>query len=901
MTKVCLIDGSGYIFRAFYALPEMTSPQGLPVNAVYGFLTMFMRLLKNIPCDYCVVLFDAKRENFRNEIFAQYKTNRAETPELLIPQFPLIRKAVEVMGLHYVEQEGYEADDLIATYAKLAADKGFDVTIVSADKDLMQLIRPGITFYDGMKDKFFTPDDVKEKFGVYPDKVVDVQALSGDKIDNVPGVPGIGPKTAAELVNQYGSLEAVLTGAAEMKPSRRRDLLLQYSEDARVSLRLVTLKNDVPIQAELEEFHCCAPIKRNLMEFVDELGFKSIRTKLEQWADERGCGRDSADNTPPKIEATQVHYEKITSPQQLEALKNAIYATGKMAFQVVGNNEEFAGISISTGENSASYIPLPSDADDDLFGFGGEKSLAKATISDFLQKVLNDKRILKIAADIKTQWHLLDKLCADKADLFPYDDIAIMSYDLDSSEHEHTLEAISAVFLQKNLVMPKAANKREKINFEADEYDGYVYKVSDYVMQLQRILRRRLFTEKKSFVYESIDRRLAAVLRKMENTGIMVDVRGLQELDKEFEVQLKTIEHKVYELAGEEFNLNSPQQVGAILYQKFGLKGKKTASGKFNTSAEVLETMSEESELAAKILEWRMYAKLKTTYTSALLEVKDAADRVHTTFAQTVVNTGRLASSNPNLQNIPNRSEIGRKIKKCFVARPGYKLVAADYSQMELRLMAEVAGVSALKEAFAGGIDVHSATAARVFNIPYEQVDREHRSRAKAINFGIIYGISQFGLAKQIGISREDAKRYIESYFQIMPEVKKYMEQTIDFARTNGYVCTKMGRKCFIAGINDSNQRIVSFAQRAAINAPIQGGAADIVKLAMLRIDKALEKYNGEVRLLLQVHDELVLEAREDLVEEIMLLLKTIMENVVAGDVKLSVEVGSGSDWSMAH
>lgn len=905
MTKVCLIDGSGYIFRAFYALPNMTAPDGTPVNAVYGFVTMFMRLLQKIPCDYCVVLFDAKRQNFRNEFLPEYKANRAETPELLIPQFDLIHRAVEVMGLPYVMQEGFEADDLIATYAKQATDRGFETVVVSADKDLMQLIKTGVEYYDGMKDKFYTPEDVKEKFGVYPDKVVDVQALSGDKIDNIPGVPGIGPKTAAELVNEYGSLQGVLDNADKIKQQKRREVLLANKEAAEISLKLVTLKTDVPVEHPLDDFKCQIPFKEQLFDFIDKYGFKSIRPKLEKWVEERYTKLGATTvNTDTPSSATSVKYFKINTRAQLENIYKEIKAAGQFAFQLLHDGTKTVGISLCVTPCRACYLAIPQQYNDsDLFAFEAHKNqeLEFTAIYKFLRAILNDKDILKIAVDLKTQWHHLNALCDEVLDLWPYDDLAIMSYDLDSSEHEHNLPTLSTLFLDEQLTEPKAANKNTVLNFEAEEAGDYIYQAADFIARLHPILKKRLFTEHKNYVYEILDRRLSQVLMKMEHAGVVINNKTLAELDTEFEAKMQQTEKEIFTLAGEEFNLNSPAQIGTLLFEKMGLKGKKTATGKYNTGADVLEQLAEEHEIAAKILEWRSYAKLKSTYTTSLLEARDKNNRVHTTFSQTVVNTGRLASSNPNLQNIPNRTEIGRKIRECFEAEKGYKLVAGDYSQMELRLMASVADVKALKEAFAAGADIHAATAARVFGLAPNQVDREHRSRAKAINFGIIYGISQFGLAKQINVSREAAKQYIESYFKIMPEIKKYMEETTTFAHRYGYVETPFGRKCALLGINDQNQRIASFAERAAINAPIQGGAADIVKLAMQRIDTALQQQNLDARLLLQVHDELVVEAAEADAPKVAAIMKEIMENTASTDVKMVATIGIGDKWNDAH
>ena len=654
----------------------------------------------------------------------------------------------------------------------------------------------------------------------------------------------------------------------------------------------------------MEEFKCKAPHNTDLLAFIDKYGFKSIRPKIEKWAEER-CGAVGTTEVAVKAEpAKQAHYEKITNRPQLEALYKKIKATAQVAFQVMFDGEKVVGIGLAPEPYEACYLPIPQQfSGGDLFSFetAQPQDLEFATVCKFLRAVFNDKDILKIAADIKTQWHYINALCGEKSDLWPYDDLAIMSYDLDSSTHEHTLPVLAEMFLDASLASPKAPTRREKIDFTAPEYGDYVFAAADYAARLYPLLKERLFAEKKNYVYESLDRRLAAVLLDMEDAGITVNDKALRELDIEFEKQMAVIEKEIYALADEEFNINSPVQIGHILFEKMGLKGKKTATGRYNTGAEVLELLAEEHEIAAKILEWRTFAKLKSTYTTALLEACDSQNRVHTTFAQTVVNTGRLASSNPNLQNIPNRTDIGRKIRACFVAKKGYKLVAADYSQMELRLMASVADVKALKEAFAEGVDIHAATAARVFGLAPDKVDREHRSRAKAINFGIIYGISQFGLAKQIDVSRDVAKQYIDSYFAIMPEVKDFMDKTMAYAHRYGYVETPFGRKCAVAGINDQNHRISSFAERAAINAPIQGGAADIVKLAMQRIASAIKERSLDARLLLQVHDELVIEAREDIVPQVAEIMKTIMENAADTTVKMVAEVGFGDNWNDAH
>ena len=624
--------------------------------------------------------------------------------------------------------------------------------------------------------------------------------------------------------------------------------------------------------------------------------------KLQKWIEERCCVLGGASTAVEKEEPA--NYRKIQNTEDLKVLYQEICTTQQFSFQVLHNGVEPEALSISTAENSACYLPIPQVAGEaDLFAHKEVSQLDKEAVKKFLLAVMENQNILKIALGLKTQWHYLNKICGKQLDLWPYHDVAVMSYDVDSSLHEHTLQVLSDMLLDKKIAQPKLTQKIKKIDFFNEEYGNYVFESADYVLRLYHILKDSLFHERKMYVYEMLDRRLLQVLLKMEDEGIVIDENCMAELNDEFARQMSQCENEIFALAGTTFNLSSPKQIGEILFDKLGFSGAKktTGTGNYNTSAEVLEQLAEEHEIAAKILEWRSYAKLKSTYTTALLEVKDQNNRVHTTFSQTVVNTGRLASSNPNLQNIPNRSEIGRKIRACFVARKGYKIVAADYSQMELRLLASVADVKALKEAFAAGVDIHAATAARVFGLKPEEVDREHRNRAKAINFGIVYGISQFGLAKQIGTTKEVAKQYIDSYFAAMPEVKTYMEKTIEFARSHGYVLTPMGRKCAVLGINDKNHRIVSFAERAAINAPIQGGAADIVKLAMQKVYQAMQEHQLDGRLLLQVHDELVLEVKAEHAQQTAELLQKIMEEAADTAVKMVVETGVGDTWASAH
>lgn len=914
--KVCLIDGSGYIFRAFYGLPMMTSPTGVPVNAVFGYTNMFLRLTQSIKCDYCLVLFDAKRRNYRNEIFPDYKGTRAEIPEELIPQFPIIREATNALNLNYLEMEGYEADDLIATYARQATEKGMEVVVVSADKDLMQLIRDGVEYYDPMKDKFYGSEDVKEKFGVYPERVVDVQALAGDSIDNVPGVPGIGLKTAAQLINEFGSLEEVLNRASEIKQNKRRETLLANIDNARISLQLVTLKNDVPVEKDITAFSCRAPHLDVLHKFIDDYGFRSLKNRIEKWVDER-CSALPEDVQNTVFKEVEKHYELVQTEEQLKKWVERIKQKRLFAFdtETTGFNPVFdkiVGFSLATEEGVACYVPLAhvSGHKTDLFSAPADNEIRQldfATVKKHLAPLFADKAILKIGHNIKFDMHFFAQVIGENAVFAPVEDTAVISYVLDSSTHGHGMDELAEIFLQYQTIKYEevCGSGRDKITFDKVELNkalAYAAEDADVTLRLYNVLKPRLFAEKLLNVYESFDRPLIPVLKDMEQQGIMVDAQALHRLSSDFESRMRILETEIYNLAGEEFNLSSPKQIGEILFGKMGLKGKKTPGGAWQTGADVLEELAEDGcELAQKILDWRALAKLKSTYSDALLVLLDKNSRVHTTFSQIVANTGRLASSNPNLQNIPIRTEEGKKIRECFIARPGCKIISSDYSQVELRLLAAVADVKALKNAFAAGVDIHAATASHVFGIPYDKVDANTRRHAKAINFGIVYGISAYGLARQIGVAPEDAKAYIDAYFREMPEIKKYMDDTIAFARANDYVLTPFGRRCSIMGINDKNKRLAANAERAAINAPIQGGAADIIKLAMNRIPDELKKRGLKTKMLVQVHDELVFEAPENEVEEASKIIKAIMEGVVNLSVPFVAEVGVGDNWTQAH
>lgn len=898
--KVCLIDGSGYIFRAFFASPKMTNPEGLPVNAVYGFLNMFLSLTANIKCDYCLVLFDAKRQNFRNEFFPDYKATRPELPEDLKPQFALIHEVVEALNLQWLQMEGYEADDLIATYTDLALKDGKEVTIVSADKDLMQLIRPGVSFYDSMKNKFFTPEDVKEKFGVYPEKVTDVQALAGDSTDNIPGVPGIGLKTASELVNQFGSLEAVLEHANEIKQNKRRELLIAHKEDALISQKLVTLKPDVEVEIPLNKLKCMAPHQDILINLLDRHAFKSLKNKALNWL------KQKCSDLPEEKELVPT-YKLIQTEDDLRTLYTSIKSENTFSFQTHTQNNELIGLSISLKDAKSFYIPITNEiAILDLFSapITSSAGISPQLLQKFITPLFENPSILKIGFNLKEGLQILEKTFKTTIDITAYDDVAIIAYDLFSSGISNTLEGLSSELLQLNLKLSSPEYK--KVDFKTlPQLDclKIFAEVSDYIMRLHLLLRPMLADEKRLFVYDNIDRPLLKTLHNMERAGIMVDTLKLKEMDAVFDKKMNELSAEIYSIVGKEFNLSSPKQIGEILYNDLGLKSKKHKSGSFNTSAEVLEKLAEEHIVPKKIIEWRQYQKLKSTYTTALLSLTDFNNRIHTTYSQTSVNTGRLSSLNPNLQNIPIRTEIGREIRKCFIAKPGHKIIASDYSQVELRLMATIADVKFLQSAFNENVDIHRKTASQVFNIPYEEVDSSLRRRAKAINFGIIYGMSAYGLSKEISVTPGEAQNYIDAYFTQMPEIKTYMENTINFAKVNGYVLTPLNRKISIYGIQDSNKNIVGFGERAAINAPIQGGASDIIKMAMNKIAYKLKTEGYQTKMLLQVHDELVFEAPDNEVDTVSKLIKEEMENITGIELKvpLVAEVGIGNNWGDAH
>ncbi|MCJ9428080.1 DNA polymerase I [Kordiimonas marina] len=915
---IYLVDGSGFIFRAYHALPPMTRKDGTPVNAVYGFSNMLFKLLQDLGENekptHLAVIFDAARKNFRNDIYADYKAHRPPAPEDLVPQFSLIRDAVVAFGVPSIELEGYEADDLIATYAAEARKRGWKVTIVSSDKDLMQLIDDDTELFDSMKNVRIGYDGVEAKFGVTPDKVVDVQSLAGDSVDNVPGVPGIGIKTAAQLINEYGDLDTLLARAGEIKQPKRRESLIEHAEMARISRELVRLAKDAPVEVGLDDFTVHEPEAGPLQAFLDAQQFRSLKVKVNHH-----YGHDLA-ATDPVSDAVTVEKTEYVCVTDMDALKGWIKAAteaGQVAVdtETTGLNTskaDLVGVSLSIEPGKACYIPVGHGV------MGGDllaekpKQIDKAEALAALKPLLEDPAVLKIGQNLKYDMSILAR---EGIDLHPIDDTMLMSYALDAGLHGHGMDELSSLHLDITPIPFKdvAGTGKKQITFDQvplDKATDYAAEDADITGRLYRILKPRLAPEQVTTVYETLERPLVPVLSAMERAGIKVDVAELNRLSNEFATGIQKLDEEIQKLAGRPFNVASPKQLGEILFEDMGLKGGKKSSktGAWTTDAEVLEGLANEGhELPAKVLQFRQFAKLKSTYTDALVaQVNDRTGRVHTSYHLAATTTGRLSSNDPNLQNIPIRTEEGRKIRKAFIAEKGNVLIAADYSQIELRILAHIAGIDALKEAFEKGTDIHAMTASEVFGVPVEGMDPMVRRQAKAINFGIIYGISAFGLARQLGISRGDAQGYIDAYFERFPGIRHYMTETVDGAKEKGYVSTLFGRKCHIKALTDKNPMKRGFGERAAINAPIQGTAADVIRRAMIHMPAALEDAGlTDVRMLLQVHDELVFEAPEGLAEKAVPVIRETMANACAPALELTVplivDCGIGKDWEEAH
>ncbi|WP_249691570.1 DNA polymerase I [Stappia sp. WLB 29] len=985
-----LVDGSTFIFRAYHALPPLTrKSDGLPVGAVSGFCNMLWKLLQEglTPEEgdeptHMAVIFDHSAKTFRNEIYPQYKAQRPEPPEDLIPQFGLIREATRAFSVHCIEQEGFEADDLIATYARAAAAAGARVTIASGDKDLMQLIGPRIGMIDTMKNKIFGEAEVFEKFGVGPDKVIEVQALAGDSVDNVPGVPGIGLKTAALLVSEFGDLETLLSKADTIKQAKRRENLIAFADQARISKQLVTLKDDVPVEQPLETLvvngfdgtRAIAFLKA--MEFttltrrvgevtgLDVAGVEPASLVVRGWHEPDGKGRmmeggpgaqpegaapDSAapavgtaapapasaagsdgglwrpqavaETAAAQAAAQKVDpsgYETVMDLDRLRAWVAEATELGRVAVDTETTSldamqAELVGVSLATQPGRACYIPLAHvDGEGDLLGGGGliPGQIPMSEALAVLKPLLENSGVLKIAQNLKYDWLVLKRYGIEIA---PFDDTMLLSYALDAGKGGNGMDALSERWLGHTPIPFKevAGSGKSMITFDKvplDKASAYAAEDADVTLRLWQVLKPRLAAEHMAGVYERLERPMVPVLARMEERGISIDRQMLSRLSGDFAQGMAALEAEIHELAGESFNIGSPKQLGDILFGKMGLPGgKKTKTGAWSTSVSVLDDLAAEGhELPSRIVEWRQLSKLKSTYSDALPGfVNPQTGRVHTSYALAATTTGRLSSSEPNLQNIPVRTEAGRKIRKAFVAEKGMKLVSADYSQIELRVLAHMADISQLKQAFSEGLDIHAMTASEMFGVPIEGMDPMVRRRAKAINFGIIYGISAFGLAAQLGIPRGEAAEYISTYFKRFPGIRDYMEETKKFVHANGYVTTIFGRRAHYPEVNTSNPNHRAFYERAAINAPIQGSAADILRRAMIRMEDRLSASRLAARMLLQVHDELIFEVPEAEVEPTIALVREVMETAAEPAVTLSVplhvDARAADNWDEAH
>jgi DNA polymerase-1 len=967
---IFLVDGSSYIFRAYHALPPLSrKSDGLQVNAVLGFCNMLWKLLREMKPDehptHLAVVFDKSEKTFRSDLFSQYKANRSPPPDDLRPQFALIREAVRAFDIPCLEQGGFEADDLIATYVREACEAGATAIIVASDKDLMQLVRDCVLMYDSMKDRRIGIPEVMEKFGVPPEKVVDVQALIGDSTDNVPGVPGIGVKTAAQLICDYGDLETLLARASEIKQDKRRQTLLDHAANARLSKKLVTLDDRVPLEVPLAELAVHEPDYKRLIAFLKAMEFMTLTRRVCEFAN-IDAGLIDADanlraasapkplTSPPAPRAAPATMRETGRTEPVQALtpQLLVQARAKEARQAkfdrrqyeivrdldrlqswIGRARELGalavdtttasldpmqaslcGLALATGANEACYVPLGHRQGGEGGSlFVGElvaDQIEEAAALAALKPILEDASVLKIGHNIKFD---LQMLALRGITLVPYDDTMLMSYVLDAGRGDHGLEALAKRYFEHTTIdlNELTGSGKSRLSFECVEVEKaarYAAEDADITLRLWRVLKPRLASERVSTVYETLERPLVSVLARMERHGISIDPEALSRLSVDFGRKATALESEIQKLAGEPLNPGSPKQLGDILFGKFGLPGgTKTKTGAWSTGARALDDLAEQGhELPRKILEWRQVAKLRSTYTEALpFHLNAKTKRVHTSYALASTTTGRLASSEPNLQNIPIRTEEGRKIRRAFIASPGHKLVSADYSQIELRLLAEIAGIEALRKAFREKLDIHAMTASEMFGVPIAGMPSDVRRRAKAINFGIIYGISAFGLANQLGIEREEAGAYIRRYFERFPGIRDYMEESKAFAKKNGYVLTLFGRKCHYPDISNPNPSIRSFNERAAVNARLQGTAADIIRRAMVRMDAALAKERRSARMLLQVHDELVFEVREDEVEETMPLIRKVMEDApfpaLSLSVPLAVDARAAANWDEAH
>jgi DNA polymerase-1 len=913
-----LIDGSGYIFRAYYALPPLSrKSDGLPTGAVSGFCSMLFKLLEDSRSDdsihkptHFAVIFDSAKKNFRNDIYSDYKANRTEAPEDLAPQFEYIRKAVKAFNLPSIELINYEADDLIATYAKQIINAGAKVTVISSDKDLMQLVSDKTRLYDPMKNKVLGEKEVFEKFGVKPNQVIDVQSLAGDSSDNVPGVPGIGVKTAAELINKYKTLDILLKNIKEITQTKRRETLLTNKDKAILSKRLVTLKDDVPVKDVPQSFIMKPVDKDKLFDFLREMEFSRLLSQAISFygesqnliSDKSTQGKKKFDN---KVNVKK--YECILDEKSLDKWikileEKTVIAVDTETSSLNPLEAELVGISFSYEQNKACYIPLAHK----------EKSLKKELVIRKIKPILEDPSIKKVGQNIKFDLIVLKQ---NGIDINPIEDTMLISYTLDAGSNRHNMDTLAELHLGHKTITFKelVGTGKNKLNFadiDIVRATEYAAEDADITLRLYEKLKERLDEEKLNKIYEYFEKPMVKLLAKLESNGIKVDAGQLKKLSAEFEKKLKKIEKDIFVIAGKEFNIGSPKQLGEIIYNDLKIaKLKKTKKGSLATNANVLEDLAFTGhKFPNLVLEWRQVSKLKNTYTDALQEhINSRTKRVHTSFLLAATNTGRLASSDPNLQNIPIKSEHGREIRKSFVAEKGNVLVSADYNQIEMRILADMADVKELKKAFKNNEDIHSLTASQVFNVPIEKVNEELRRKAKAINFGIIYGITQYGLAKQISVSNQEALDFINAYFKKFPEIKDYMNSTIKSCRTKGYVNNIFGRRIHLKGINDKNFSVRSFQERAAINAPIQGSAADIIRLAMIKLDELIDNDKKfKTKMLLQIHDELIFECSKNDKEYTQKIIKEAMMSISSSDyhmfsIPLNVSIKSGLNWGEAH
>ena len=913
-----LIDGSGYIFRAYYALPPLTrKSDGLPTGAVSGFCSMLFKLLEDSKSNqnlqkptHFAVIFDSARKTFRNEIYSDYKANRAEAPDDLAPQFDYIRKSVLAFNLPSLELINYEADDLIATYVEMILKEGAKVTIVSSDKDLMQLYKKNVRIYDPMKNKFISEEDIKNKFGVGASKVIDVQALAGDSSDNVPGVPGIGVKTAAELINKYGDLEKLLKSAHEIKQNKRRETLIENKDKALISKKLVTLKSDAPVNKNLTDLELKSIDKDKLYKFLREMEFNRL---LSSAISAYGEPNLTSIKNEVKIEKNQkaINKKEYYLIENLEQIDNWITEAeelGEVAVDTETNSldphqAELVGVSLSSKIGKACYIPI---------GHKSNKCIEKDLVLKKLKPLLEDPSIKKIGQNIKFDFIVFFKHGINMTSM---EDTMLMSYVLDAGKNRHNMDTLSEIHLNHKTISFKdlVGTGKKEINFsevDVEKAKDYAAEDADITFRLYKKFQKSLKDEKMINIYEIFEKPLLKILAFMEIEGVKIDNKFLKSLSNKFEKKIVKIQNEVFKISKKEFNIASPKQLGEILYNDLKIADlKKTKKGSFATSASVLEDLAFKGhKFPQLVLDWRQVSKLKNTYSDSLPEhINPNTQRVHTSFLLAATTTGRLASSDPNLQNIPIKSEDGKDIRKAFIAKKDHVLISADYNQIEMRILADLADVKGLKKAFKNNEDIHSLTASQIFNVDIKKVNQDQRRKAKAINFGIIYGISQYGLAKQINVTNHEAEEFLNAYFLKFPEIKIYMDRTIKFCRKSGFVNNIFGRRSHFININDKNYNIRNFQERAAINAPIQGSAAEIMRLAMIRLDKKLsDQKNQNTKMLLQIHDELIFETPKEEAKRISKIIIDEMSSVVKSEqhsfsIPLTVDLNTGENWGTLH